>query len=110
MSPHLPDAAIVEQLVRQIPGFPTTRKGRERYISYDSQGRVWELNLYRRGLTQVPAELGKLAQLEQLNLFGNKLPQLPMELSHLGKLRWLKLSHNRLTHLASELVVHWSAL
>src|ERR1051326_4466212 len=38
MSLQSTDAAIVDHLIQQIPGFPTTQKGRERRITFDPQG------------------------------------------------------------------------
>ncbi len=61
------------------------------------------LYLYNNRLTQVPVELGQLAKLEVLYLGNNQLTQVPVELGQLANLRWLDLSNNRLTQVPREL-------
>src|SRR5260370_39097244 len=61
------------------------------------------LYLYNNRLTQVPVELGQLAKLEVLYLGNNQLTQVPVELGQLANLRWLDLSNNRLTQVPRDL-------
>ena len=61
--------------------------------------RVLKLELYENPLTgSLPAELGRLTQLQRLELFHHQLTGgIPPELSQLTQLQYLDLSENRLT-------------
>ena len=56
-------------------------------------------------MTNVPAELGQLSELEQLDLSNNQLSDLPAEVGQLFNLSALDLSNNQLTSLPSELLL-----
>ncbi|MEM1293459.1 MAG: hypothetical protein AAGH67_18510 [Cyanobacteria bacterium P01_H01_bin.162] len=62
-----------------------------------------KLDLSRFNLTQVPKELGQLANLTELYLDQNQLTQVPKELGHLTKLAVLYLDQNQLTQVPKEL-------
>ena len=68
-------------------------------VETDASGRVLELTLDSNGLTgEIPAELGKLANLEWLWLSNNGLTgEIPPELGNLANLRVLNLGANNLT-------------
>ena len=65
----------------------------------DASGRVLWLGLTDNGLTgEIPAELGKLANLERLHLYSNRLTgEIPPELGKLANLEELELDANDLT-------------
>ena len=65
----------------------------------DANGRVLWLGLTDNGLTgEIPAELGKLANLERLHLYSNRLTgEIPAELGKLANLEELELDTNDLT-------------
>ena len=46
-----------------------------------------ELDLSDRGLTELPAAIGRLTRLESLDLSGNELTELPAAIGELGGLR-----------------------
>lgn len=56
-----------------------------------------ELDLSDHGLTNIPAEIGKLINLRTLNLSKNSLTKLPNEIGNLLELRDLSLENNQLT-------------
>jgi internalin A len=62
-----------------------------------------EIDLRNRELTELPAEIGQLSQLDSLNLGWNELEVLPPEIGHLIRLRKLYLASNRLTVLPPEI-------
>lgn len=55
------------------------------------------------GLTQLPPDIGQLANWSSLNLSSNKLTKLPPEIGQLKSLRNLDLSENKLTSLPPEI-------
>jgi internalin A len=61
------------------------------------------LDLNREGLTELPAEIAQLSQLQTLSLNGNQLTTLPPEIAQLSQLQWLDLSGNQLTTLPPEI-------
>ena len=52
------------------------------------------LNLSNNELTEIPKELGNLANLQALNLEGNRLTTVPKELGYLSNLKKLSLYDN----------------
>lgn len=64
---------------------------------------VTELNLPRKGITELPPEIGKLVNLKRLNLFRNNLTSLPPEIGQLKNLEVLMISGNKLTKLPPEI-------
>ena len=68
-------------------------------VATDASGRVKRLGLAWNGLAgEIPAELGKLANLEYLSLWNNGLTgEIPPELGDLANLDWLDLYSNGLT-------------
>jgi|SRR5579859_4804853 Leucine-rich repeat (LRR) protein len=59
------------------------------------------LNLHRNELAELPAEIGRLKELEVLIVSENQLTSLPEEIGELENLRTLDLGHNRLASLAA---------
>lgn len=70
---------------------------------------VKTLNLSGKGLTVLPASIGKLVNLEKLNVSNNKLSALPKELAVLKKLKSLNLTANAFTSFPT-LVLSMSSL
>ncbi|MFN6559194.1 MAG: COR domain-containing protein [Nostoc sp. ChiSLP01] len=66
--------------------------------------KVTTLNLSRRKLTKLPAEIGRLTNLRSLNLSYNQLSSLPLEFVQLTNVRSLNLSYNQLSSLPLEFV------
>jgi internalin A len=64
---------------------------------------VTELNLSNRGLTELPPEIGRLANLQRLYLGNNQLTALPPEIGRLANLQALSLWGNLLTALPPEI-------
>ena len=56
------------------------------------------------GVTEIPAEIGHLSNLEYLYLFRNQLTELPPEIGYLSNLITLMVGHNQITHLPQTLV------
>jgi internalin A len=65
-------------------------------------GELW-LDLSSIGLTELPPEIGQLANLQTLALHDNRLTNLPPEIGQLTNLQGLNLESNRLTSLPSEI-------
>jgi len=57
------------------------------------------LNLSGQGVTELPAEIGQLANLQTLKLSHNQLTSLPESIGQLTNLQSLELSQNELTSL-----------
>ena len=68
-------------------------------VTTGPSGRVTVLDLTRNQLSgAIPAELGRLTNLQRLDLFYNRLSgEIPAELGSLTNLEWLDLSYNQLT-------------
>ena len=68
-------------------------------VTTGPSGRVTVLELTRNQLSgAIPAELGRLTNLQRLDLFYNRLSgEIPAELGSLTNLEWLNLSYNQLT-------------
>jgi internalin A len=64
---------------------------------------VTKLDLSRKRLTTLPAEISQLTNLNWLDLSGNQLTTLPAEIGQLTNLNWLSLSNNQLTTLLTEI-------
>ena len=62
-----------------------------------------ELNLANKGLTSLPAEIGRLTNLTELYLYNNQLTGLPAEIWRLTNLTGLYLYNNQLTGLPVEI-------
>ncbi len=65
--------------------------------------RLSMLNLGDNQLVELPAEIGRLAGLEELYLDGNLLAELPAQIGGLRQLKFLRLARNRLTSLVPEI-------
>ena len=65
--------------------------------------RSTSLDLSRKELTELPAEIGQLTKLQTLHLRGNRLAALPEWLGRLTNLRSLDLRYNKLTALPESL-------
>jgi len=72
-------------------------------IARAAQDESTELKFVNFGLTELPSEIGQLAQLTLLDLSSNQLTSLPSEIGQLTQLTLLYLSSNRLTSLPSEI-------
>ena len=64
---------------------------------------VTALNLGKKGLTELPPEIGQLTKLTALNLNSNQLAALPPEIGQLKELTVLDLNSNQLTALPPEI-------
>ena len=75
---------------------------------------VLEMIARERGLSEFPAILGQLPQLEQLDLSGNRLTALPDDIGNLSRLTRLMLDDNQLAALPESLgrltSLRWLAL
>ncbi|MDZ8104769.1 MAG: COR domain-containing protein [Nostoc sp. DedQUE12a] len=71
-------------------------------IEQAAKDKVTELNLSGKGLTTLPAEIGRLTDLRSLNLNSNQLNSLPREIGKLTNLQSLGLGSNQLSSLPSE--------
>ena len=70
-------------------------------VTCDADGRVTDLDLTERGLTQLPGTFGELTELQRLVLTGNQLATLPPQFGQLRKLRTLHVERNHFTTPAS---------
>ncbi|MBD2409854.1 GTPase [Nostoc calcicola FACHB-389] len=73
-------------------------------IEQAARDKVTELDLSGRGLTTLPAEIGRLTNLRSLDLRSNQLSSLPGEIVQLINLQSLNLRSNRLSILPGEIV------
>ncbi|WP_138500060.1 COR domain-containing protein [Nostoc sp. PA-18-2419] len=72
-------------------------------IEQAAKGKVTELDLSGKGLTTLPAEIGRLTKLRSLDLRGNQLSSLPGEIRQLTNLQTLDLGFNQLSSLPGEI-------
>jgi len=72
-------------------------------IEKAAKDEVTRLDLSGKELTELPAEIGQLVNLQRLNLSGNQLTTLPPEIGQLVNLQYLNLSSNKLTTLPAEI-------
>jgi len=72
-------------------------------IKKAAKERLTSLDLSNKGLTSLPAEIGKLTNLTQLYLSNNQLTSVPAELGMLTNLTELALFNNQLTNIPAEL-------
>ncbi|MGI9179538.1 MAG: COR domain-containing protein [Longimicrobiaceae bacterium] len=71
--------------------------------SIEKLTQLQSLYLSDNQLTQLPASIEKLTQLQQLVLWGNQLTQLPASIEKLTQLQYLNLSGNQLTQLPASI-------
>ena len=64
---------------------------------------LYDLNLDRLGLTELPREIGRLVNLRSLSFVQNQLTELPREIGQLVNLRGLYVSWNQLTEIPREI-------
>jgi hypothetical protein len=64
---------------------------------------ITHLDLGYRDLSELPAEIGNLVNLQGLYLSDNQITQLPPEIGNLVNLRWLNLFNNQITHFPPEI-------
>jgi len=62
-----------------------------------------ELDLSRKAITQLPGQLGQLANLQMLHVSGNQLSTLPEQIGRLANLQTLDLSNNQLRTLPEQI-------
>jgi internalin A len=74
-----------------------------REIEIADRHRSIYLDLFNKGLTFIPADIGQLTNLRRLNLRGNQLKSLPAEIGNLINLRELDLNSNQITSLPTEI-------
>ncbi|MEA5551372.1 COR domain-containing protein [Anabaena cylindrica UHCC 0172] len=72
-------------------------------IQKAAKDKATKLNLSRKGLTALPAEIAQLTNLSELDLSGNQLTTLPVEIAQLTNLSQLDLRNNQLTTLPVEI-------
>ncbi len=65
--------------------------------------RFKSIKLSRQKLIELPAEIGKLSNLEELYLCNNQFTSLPAKIDNFVKLKILDLSHNKLINLPIEI-------
>ncbi|MFN6495574.1 MAG: COR domain-containing protein [Nostoc sp. DedQUE01] len=73
-------------------------------IKQAAKDKVTKLDLFGKGLTTLPGEIGQLTNLQTLNLSSNQLSSLPAEIGRLTNLQSLYLSSNKLSSLPGEIV------
>ncbi len=66
-------------------------------VTTNAQGRIIELDLNKKVLSVLPAEIGQLSSLTKLSVEDNLLNELPIETWSLINLRHLNLSSNQIT-------------
>jgi len=71
-------------------------------IEQAAKDKVITLDLSSKGLTRLPAEIGRLIELRSLDLYNNQLSSLPAEIGKLTNLQSLDLGSNQLSSLPSE--------
>ncbi|MBD2411051.1 leucine-rich repeat domain-containing protein [Nostoc calcicola FACHB-3891] len=72
-------------------------------IEQAAKDKVTELDLSGKGLTTLPAEIGRLTELRSLYLRSNQLSSLPGEFGQLTNLQSLDLSSNQLSSMPGEI-------
>jgi serine/threonine protein kinase len=72
-------------------------------VIFEVERDVVSLDLQKKQLTSLPAEIGQLTNLTSLDLWANKLTSLPAEIGQLINLTSLNLRANRLTSLPAEI-------
>ncbi|WP_414545432.1 COR domain-containing protein [Nostoc sp. CCY0012] len=73
-------------------------------IAQAARDKVTKLNLYDKGLTTLPPEIGQLTNLRSLDLSGNQLSSLPPEIVQLINLQALDLRGHQMRSLPPEIV------
>lgn len=68
-------------------------------IELAKEQKLKKISLANRGITELPAEIGKLSMIQKLDLSYNNIRRLPDEFCHLTNLRSLYLNHNELEQL-----------
>jgi internalin A len=93
---------VHEELVGQ-GGYPMDEKELLQITEQAAKEGWTELDLSKKGLTELPPEIGQLTNLAELNLSRNRLTTLPPEIGQLTSLTRLYLRSNRLTTLLPEI-------
>jgi hypothetical protein len=65
-------------------------------IELAKEQKLKKISLANRGITELPAEIGKLSMIQKLDLSYNNIKHLPDEFCHLTNLRSIYLNHNEL--------------
>lgn len=65
--------------------------------------KLQSLNLSKNEITELPPEIGNLKELRKLNIENNQLKKLPLEIGNLEKLEELYLAHNKLNTIPKEI-------
>ncbi len=99
---NLQDCAALDRLMDWATG---ARRRTDRVIRNieDAIAGRYSLDLTGEQLTELPAEIGQLTNLEELHLLDNQLTELPAEIGQLTNLQVLALTKNQLTELPAEI-------
>ena len=86
----------------QDPVYDTSHVYRSLESALQNADRVYKLNLSKKKLKEVPAEVFQFRNLKELDLSKNKIKELPPQIGDLQNLERLNLSSNKLTALPEE--------
>lgn len=64
---------------------------------------VYKLNLSKKGLKEIPTDIGKLTKLQVLNIRKNKIKSLPEEIGNLKNLQEIDMASNHITLIPSSI-------
>jgi len=82
---------------------PMTRQELLDIIAQTAREGWTKLDLHRKGIRELPDEIGQLTKLQSLDLSNNQLISLPKPLGQLAKLQWFDLKGNQLTSLTESI-------
>ena len=115
LKPRTPAAILSDYFRMWAPPEQTPEEIAEERIEAARKSKATELDLHNLGLTEVPASVGKLAQLTLLKVNNNRLVALPETIGKLTNLQFLSTQHNQLSALPEaigklkELLILWAS-